>query len=98
MKRPRVILADDHTILLDALKNLIEPEFEVVGTFADGHALVEAAAQLNPNVIVLEIGMPTRNGMNAGQRPKQVLPSVKPGYANIAQDADAGGRALRMRA
>ena len=38
MKRPRVILADDHTLILDALKNLLEPEFEVVGTFADGRA------------------------------------------------------------
>ena len=58
MKRPRVILADDHTLILDALKNLLEPEFEVVDMFADGRALLEGAASLNPNVIVLDISMP----------------------------------------
>ena len=50
MKRPRVILADDHTLILDALKNLLEPEFEVVGTFTDGQALVECAPELHPHV------------------------------------------------
>jgi len=65
MKRPRVILADDHILVLDALKNLLEPEFEVVGKFSDGHTLVEEAHKLNPNVIVLDIGMPTMNGLNA---------------------------------
>ena len=59
MQRPRIVLADDHTLLLDALKNLIEPEFEVVGTFNDGQALVEGASELNPNVVVLDIGMPS---------------------------------------
>jgi DNA-binding NarL/FixJ family response regulator len=43
MKRPRVVLADDHTLMLDALKNLLEPEFDVVGLFADGHELMEGA-------------------------------------------------------
>jgi len=53
MKRPRVVLADDHTLILDALKNLLEPEHEVVGMFADGLSLMEGAPALNPNVIVL---------------------------------------------
>ena len=57
MTRPRIILADDHTLVLDALKNLIEPEFDVVGTFSDGISLVEGAAELKPNVIVLDVGM-----------------------------------------
>jgi DNA-binding NarL/FixJ family response regulator len=58
MKRPRVILADDHTLILEALKNMLEPEFEVVGMFGDGLALMEGAPALTPNVIVLDIGMP----------------------------------------
>src|SRR4029078_8844279 len=98
MKRPRVILADDHILMLDALKNLIEPEFEVVGTFADGHSLVEAATQLNPNVIVLDIGMPKMNGLNAGQRLKQMLPQVKLVYLTMNQDPDIAGEAFRLGA
>ena len=98
MKRPRVILADDHTIILDALKNLLEPEFEVVGMFADGHALMEGAPALNPNVIVLDIGMPTMNGLNAGQRLKQAMPLVKLIYLTMNHDPDTAGEAFRLGA
>jgi len=98
MKRPRVVLADDHTIILDALKNLLEPEFEVVGMFADGHALMEGAPALNPNVIVLDIGMPTMNGLNAGQRLKQEMPLVKLIYLTMNHDPDTAGEAFRLGA
>lgn len=98
MKPPRVILADDHKLVLEALKNLIEPEFEVVGMFADGLALLEAAPKLNPNVIVLDIGMPTMNGLNAGQRLKQIMPTVKLIYLTMNQDPDMAGEAFRLGA
>ena len=98
MQRPRIILADDHTLVLDALKNLIEPEFEVVGTFNNGQALVEAVPQLNPNVVVLDIGMPTMNGLNAGQRIKQMMPMVKLVYLTMNQDPDVAGEAFRLGA
>lgn len=98
MQRPRIILADDHTLVLDALKNLIEPEFEVVGTFNNGQALVEAVPQLNPNVVVLDIGMPTMNGLNAGQRLKQMMPMVKLVYLTMNQDPDVAGEAFRLGA
>ena len=98
MKRPRVILADDHTLILDALKNLLEPEFEVVGMFADGRALMEGALSLNPNVIVLDISMPMMNGLNAGQRLKQVMPLVKLVYLTMNQDPDMAGEAFRLGA
>ncbi len=98
MQRPRIVLADDHTLLLDALKNLIEPEFEVVGTFNDGQALVEAVPRLNPNVVVLDIGMPTMNGLNAGQRLKQMMPMVKLVYLTMNQDPDVAGEAFRLGA
>ena len=98
MKRPRVILADDHTLVLDALKKLIEPEFEVVGLFADGHSLVANAPKLNPNVIVLDIGMPLMNGLNAGQELKQMMPLVKLVYLTMSHDADLAGEAFRIGA
>jgi DNA-binding NarL/FixJ family response regulator len=98
MKRPRVILADDHTLVLDALKKLIEPEFDVVGLFADGHTLVANAPKLNPNVIVLDIGMPLMNGLNAGQELKQMMPLVRLVYLTMSQDADLAGEAFRLGA
>lgn len=98
MKRPRVILADDHTLVLDALKKLIEPEFEVVGLFADGRSLVANASKLNPNVIVLDISMPMMNGLNAGQELKQMMPLVKLVYLTMSQDADLAGEAFRLGA
>lgn len=98
MKRPRVILADDHTLILDALKSLLEPEFEVVGMFADGRALMEGAAALNPNVIVLDIGMPMMNGLNAGERLKQAMPLVKLVYLTMNHDPDMAGEAFRLGA
>ena len=94
----RVILADDHTLILDALKKLLEPEFEVVGTFGDGRALVEAAPQLKPDVIVLDIGMPIMNGLNAGQRLKRLMPAVKLIYLTMNHDQDMAAEAFRIGA
>ena len=98
MSRTRVILADDHVLILDALKNLLEPEFEVVGTFTNGLALVEGAAKLKPNVVVLDITMPTMNGLNAGQRLKQLMPAVKLIYVTMNQDHDVAAEAFRLGA
>jgi DNA-binding NarL/FixJ family response regulator len=98
MKRTRIILADDHIILLDAIKNLLEPEFEVVGTFHDGHALLDGAVELNPDVIVLDIGMPKMNGLSAGQRLKQLLPKVKLVYLTMNLDPDLAAEAFRLGA
>jgi len=98
MKRTRIILADDHTLLSDTIKNLLEPEFEVVAMFADGHLLVEAAPELQPDVIVLDIGMPVMNGLNAGQRLKQVLPKLKLVYLTMNQDPELAAEAFRSGA
>jgi DNA-binding NarL/FixJ family response regulator len=98
MKRPRVILTDDHVLVLDALKNLLEPEFEVIGKFHDGHTLVEQAPKLNPNVVVLDISMPTMNGLNAGQRLKKLMPTVKLVYLTMNQDPDLAAEAFRLGA
>jgi DNA-binding NarL/FixJ family response regulator len=98
MQRTRVILADDHKLILDALKNLIEPEFQVVGTFGDGHALVEGAPELKPHVIVLDVGMPTMNGISAGQRLRQVMPNIKLIYLTMNQDPDLAAEAFRLGA
>jgi DNA-binding NarL/FixJ family response regulator len=98
MKRPRIILADDHALLLGAFKSLLEPEFEVVGTFLNGQALVEGARPLQPNVIVLDIGMPLMNGLSAGQQLKKDMPGVKLIYLTMNLDPDLAAEALRLGA
>ena len=98
MKRARIILADDHNILVDTFKAFLEPHFEVVGTFADGHRLVQEAPALKPDVIVLDIGMPIMNGLIAGQRLKQIMPRVKLIYLTMNQDPDVAAEAFRLGA
>ena len=98
MKRARIILADDHNLLVDTFKAFLEPHFEVVGTFADGHRLVQEAPALMPDVIVLDIGMPIMNGLIAGQRLKEILPRVKLIYLTMNQDPDVAAEAFRLGA
>ncbi|HEV7395454.1 MAG TPA: response regulator transcription factor [Pyrinomonadaceae bacterium] len=98
MKSPRVILADDHNLLVDAFKLLLQPHFDVVATFPNGLKLVQEAPALKPDVIVLDIGMPIMNGLIAGQRLKQVLPRVKLIYLTMNQDADLAAEAFRLGA
>jgi len=98
MIHPRLVLADDHTLVLEALRKLIETEFEVVGTYSDGLALVEGASELKPTVIVLDVGMPRMNGLNAGARLKQMMPLVKLIYLTMNQDPDIAGEAFKLGA
>ena len=98
MKRARLVLADDHPLMMDALKHLLEPDFEVVGTFTDGHALVEGAPKLSPNAIVLDIGMPNMNGLSAGERLKKLMPSVKLVYLTQNVDQDMAREAFQLGA
>jgi len=97
-KRPRIVLADDHALLLGAFQSLLEPEFEVVGTFVDGRSLVDNAKALYPDVIVLDIGMPVMNGLSAGQQLKQEMPSVKLIYLTMNQDPDLAAEAFKLGA
>lgn len=94
----RVIIADDHTLIVDALKHLLTPEFEVVGTFGDGLALVEGAPKLKADVIVLDVGMPKMNGLNAAQRLKRLLPAVKLIFLTMNHDQDIAAEAFRVGA
>jgi DNA-binding NarL/FixJ family response regulator len=98
MKRARIILADDHILLLEAFKALLQDEFDVVGTFGDGRALVDAAPALTPDVILLDVGMPIMNGLSAGQHLKKALPMVKLIYLTMNQDPDLAAEAFRLGA
>ncbi len=77
MKRPRVLLADDHRIFLEGLRGLLEPDFEIVGTVEDGRALIEEVEKQHPDLIVADISMPLLNGIEATSRVKKIDPNIK---------------------
>jgi DNA-binding NarL/FixJ family response regulator len=95
MKRTRIILADDHMLLMDAVRNLLEPEFEVIGTFPNGEELVKAAEDLSPDIVVLDVCMPVLNGLSACARLRSLLPKVKIIFLTMNQDAETAGEAFR---
>ena len=90
------MLADDHTLIVDAFRRLLEPESEVVGTVADVRALLEQAPGVRPDVIVLDLRMPLLNGIDAGVELKAVLPNTKIVVLTIADDSDIAALALRQ--
>ena len=98
MKGPRVLLADDHALLLGAYEKLLADECEIVGQVGDGRALVEAADKLKPDVIVLDISMPMLNGLEAGRQIKQKHRSMKLVYLTMNEDADLAAEAFRAGA
>ena len=98
MGRPRILLADDHTILLDAFKALLESEFDVVGAATDGRALLAECARLDPDVVVLDISMPLLNGLDAGRQIKSERRSVKLIYLTMNPEPRLAAEALRLGA
>ena len=98
MRRPRLVVADDHVLLLDAIKSLLGARFDVVGTFTDGLALVNGAAELRPDVILLDISMPKLSGLSAGERLKQILPNVKLVYLTMNLEIEIAAEAFRLGA
>ena len=96
--RPRILIADDHTLVAELCKKLLETEFEVVGTVADGRSLVREALQSKPDVIVVDIAMPILNGLDAGQQVKEALPAIKLVFLTMNGDSDLAAEAFRRGA
>jgi len=94
----RILIADDHQLLADACKVLLEPEFQVVAIVKDGRCLITAAAELKPDIIILDIYMPHLNGLDAGAQVKQKLPKVKLVFLTMTMEADVAAEAFRRGA
>jgi|SRR6185295_14270202 DNA-binding NarL/FixJ family response regulator len=98
MGKPRVLLADDHALILGAFEKLLAGECEIVGQVGDGRALVAAVESLNPDVVVLDISMPLLNGLEAGRQIKQKSRNVKLVYLTMNEDPDLAAEAFRAGA
>jgi DNA-binding NarL/FixJ family response regulator len=107
MTRPRVLIADDHSIVLAGIRKLVETEGEVVGTVEDGRALVEEGQRLRPDIILLDISMPLLNGLDAARQLRKLVPESRlifltmhatPTYATEAFKVGASGYLIKRSA
>jgi DNA-binding NarL/FixJ family response regulator len=107
MTKPRVLLADDHTLVLEGFRRIVEQRCEVVGSVEDGRSLLDAASRLQPDLILLDISMPLLNGIDAARQLHKQLPDVKlvfvtmhadPAYVSEAFKAGASAYLLKRSA
>jgi DNA-binding NarL/FixJ family response regulator len=96
--RARLLIADDHTLLAEACKNLLEPEFEVVGIVDNGRSLLRMAGEVKPEVVILDIAMPQLNGLDAGDQIKHLLPKTKLVYLTVNMLPEVAAEAFRRGA
>jgi DNA-binding NarL/FixJ family response regulator len=95
LSKARILLADDHTLVVEAFKKLLEPEFEVVGTVGDGRALLRVAPELQPDVVLVDLNMPLLNGLDASEQLKQLMPKVKIIVLTMNEDAEIAAETLQ---
>src|ERR1700739_4665013 len=96
--RARLVIADDHTLLAEACKSFLEPEFDVVGIADNGRALVQLASELKPDVVILDIAMPQLNGLDAGDQIKHLLPATKLVFLTMNMSPEVAAEAFRRGA
>lgn len=103
----RLVLADDHAMVLDGLRRILSAEYEVVGTALDGRRVVDFAQKLRPDLVVLDVSMPQLNGIEAARQILKLLPAIKiifvtqqldPNYVRAALDAGAAGYVAKQSA
>ena len=96
MEAPQILIADDHVIFADGLRLLLEKRYNVVGTVTDGRALITEALRLKPDVIVVDIGMPLLNGLDAAKRVRESLPRVKLVFLTMQNNPNLAAAALEL--
>jgi DNA-binding NarL/FixJ family response regulator len=94
MKTPRILVADDHVLVAEAISSMLAPAYDVVGTVSDGRSLIDAASTLKPDVIIVDIGMPLLNGIDAARQIKRLLPRVKIIIVTMNEDSNIVGQAF----
>ena len=94
----RILIADDHQLLADACKTILEPEFQVVGTVADGRYVEDAVVEFKPNIVLMDIYMPRLNGLDAGEQVKKKHPGIKLVFLSMTLAVDVVTEAFRRGA
>ena len=94
--RPRILIADDHVIFVEALRAYLEKTYAVVGAVADGRAMLQEAFRLKPDVVVADISMPVLNGLDAARRIRKQAPKVTFVFLTMLDDANLAAAALEL--
>jgi len=94
--RVRVLIADDHSVVAEGLRSLLEKQYDVIGIVPDGRELLVEAPKLKPQIIVLDIGMPLLNGLDAAERLKSSLPNVRFVFLTMKDDPNIAAAALNL--
>jgi len=94
MNRPGIVIADDHVLVAEAFKALLEPDYCILKLVSDGRELIAAAKELKPDAVLLDLGMPLLNGLDAGQELKRLLPATKLIVLTMNEDVDVASRTL----
>jgi len=94
--RPRILIADDHAIFLEALRCFLEKSFVVTGTVTDGRSLITEAIRLKPDVIIADVGMPLLNGLDAARRVREQIPGVRLVFLTMQKDANLAAAAIEL--
>lgn len=94
MTRSKILLADDHSLILQGIRNLLENQHDVVGSVSDGATLVREALRLHPEIIVLDVAMPVLNGIDAAEEIRKSLPAVKFLFISMHANASYVRRAM----
>ena len=94
--RPRILIADDHAIFLEALRCFLEKSFVVTGTVTDGRSLITEAVRLKPDVIIADVGMPLLNGLDAARRVREQIPGVRLVFLTMQKDANLAAAAIEL--
>jgi DNA-binding NarL/FixJ family response regulator len=96
--RTRLLIADDHNLVAEACRSFLEPEFEVAGIVNDGRALLQAATELKPDIVIVDIAMPLLNGLDAGEQVKEALPAAKLVFLTMNMNPEVAAEAFRRGA
>jgi len=94
--RPRLLIADDHAIFIEVLKGFLEKNYDVMGAVTDGRSLVTEAVRLKPDIIIVDIGMPLLNGLDAARRVREQLPDVRLVFLTMQENAHLAAAALDL--
>ena len=95
MARTRILIADDHVLVAEAFRSLLEPEHQIVGVVTNGKSLLSAAKKAAPDIVLLDLGMPLFNGLDAGQELKRILPKIKIIVVTMNEDPEVASMVLR---
>lgn len=98
MRKPRILLADDHVMFAEGLRRLLESDFEVVGVAQDGNAMISEFTRLKPDVVIADISMPSLSGIQAARQLRSLHPNARIIFLTMHADAVYADEALNAGA